>query len=149
MTPLFGLADQARELRVMREMTDSKADSFVRYQQVYQGIPVVAGEIIVQVDQKQQAVSAGGELLPDLNLDVTPQLGPDEPRSQAFAAVAKDYKVDPASLTATTPELWIYDPRLLAGNSLGSGQLVWRMVRERRRPTLAAGRRFTLQRRLL
>jgi Zn-dependent metalloprotease len=127
---LFGLTDQARELNVMREMTDSKAGSFVRYQQVYQGIPVIAGEIIVQVDQKQQVVSAGGELVPDLNLNITPQLGPDEARSQAFAVVAKDYKIDPASLTATTPELWIYDPRLLAGYSLGSGQLVWRMVVE-------------------
>ena len=60
---------------------------------------MLAAEIIVQVDQSQQVVSAGGELLPDLTLDVIPQVTPDHARLQAFAKVSKEYRVDPAGLT--------------------------------------------------
>jgi Zn-dependent metalloprotease len=45
---LFGVSDPEKELSLMK--VDSSADrhSFVRYQQVYQGVPVLGGEIIVQ-----------------------------------------------------------------------------------------------------
>ncbi|OJV95893.1 MAG: hypothetical protein BGO39_21540 [Chloroflexi bacterium 54-19] len=126
---LFGLADQSKELKVMREMTGDQSNNYVRYQQVYQGVPVIAGEIIIQVDPNQQVVSAGGEMSPDLSLNVTPKLTADQARSQAFAKVARNYQVDPAHLTASTPELAIYDPRLLADTE-GFSELVWKMTVE-------------------
>ncbi|NTW35952.1 MAG: hypothetical protein HGB17_07450, partial [Syntrophobacteraceae bacterium] len=38
--PLFGLRDQQQELRLMRLREADRGRSFVRFQQVYQGIPV-------------------------------------------------------------------------------------------------------------
>jgi Zn-dependent metalloprotease len=126
---LFGLTDQSKELNVMRVMTGDQNNAYVRFQQVYQGVPVIAGEIIVQVDPNQQVVSAGGEMSPDLSVNVTPKLSADQARSQAFAKVARNYRVDPVHLTASTPELAIYDPRLLADTE-GFGELVWKMTVE-------------------
>jgi Zn-dependent metalloprotease len=60
---LFGLADQAHELTVMRAPAYA-GHTFVRFQQRYQGVPVMGGEVIVQVDGKRDVLSANGEILP-------------------------------------------------------------------------------------
>lgn len=69
--PLFGVRDQAQELAV-----ESKAvvgtNEFIKFQQTYGGVPVLGGELVVQVDTNRNVVSANGELLPDLNASVTP-----------------------------------------------------------------------------
>jgi len=46
---LFGLTDQAQELAVMRTQTADRGRSFVRFQQVYQSVSVLGGELIVQL----------------------------------------------------------------------------------------------------
>jgi len=46
---LFGVKDQSQELTVAKETTPDKARAFVRFQQVYQGIPVFGGELNVQL----------------------------------------------------------------------------------------------------
>ena len=43
-------------------------------QQVYQGIPVLGGELIVQLDADKNVISTNAEILPDLELNVTPNL---------------------------------------------------------------------------
>ncbi len=44
----FGLIDQAQELTVEQSKAIEDGRSVVRFQQVYQGIPVLGGELIVQ-----------------------------------------------------------------------------------------------------
>jgi hypothetical protein len=51
---LFGLVDQARELSVMQTKSAEQGGSFVRFQQVHSGIPVLGGELIVQVNSSNQ-----------------------------------------------------------------------------------------------
>src|SRR5205085_1967792 len=64
---LFGLRGQDRELTLMQQEHLDGRD-FARFQQVYQGIPVLAGEIIVQTNQQRAVMTANGELMPDLQL---------------------------------------------------------------------------------
>ncbi|MFQ6000527.1 MAG: hypothetical protein ACE5LG_02535, partial [Anaerolineae bacterium] len=124
---LFGLADQANELTVMRTSLADRGRSFVRFQQVYQGIPVMGGELIVQMDSSKNVLSANGEVLPDLAVDVVPTIDAEAARQTALAKVAKDYGLSVADLTTTEPELWIYNPILLGGPGLRFNALVWRM----------------------
>jgi len=123
---LFGLTDPARELTVMRSKIVDRGRSFVRFQQVYQGLPVLGGELIVQLDADQDVVSANGEVLPDLVLDTTPAIEAETARQIALAAVAKDYGLSASELRASEPELWIYNPILLAAPSPRFSALVWR-----------------------
>lgn len=67
---LFGLREAADELNVVKQRTLDDGRSFVRFQQRYQGIPIVGGELIVQVNAKRDIISANGEILPDLELDI-------------------------------------------------------------------------------
>ncbi len=131
---LFGLTNQANELTVMRTKSADRGRSFVRFQQVYQGVPVMGGELIVQVDAQKNVLSANGEVLPDLAVDVVPTIDAQAAQQAALAKVAKDYGLSVADLTTTQPELWIYNPILLGGPGLRFNSLVWRMDVEPREP---------------
>jgi hypothetical protein len=48
--PLFGIEDQAMELILKREKIADRNRSFVRFQQLYRHVPVIAGELIVQME---------------------------------------------------------------------------------------------------
>lgn len=124
---LFGLTDQARELTVTRSKTVDRGRAFSRFQQVYQGIPVLGGELIVQLDANKDVISANGEVLPDLKVNVVPTIGAETARQRALAMVAKNYGLSTDDLSTTEPELWIYSPILLGGPGLRLTTLVWRM----------------------
>jgi bacillolysin len=123
----FGLVDQAQELAVEYSKAVEDGRSVVRFQQVYQGIPVVGGELIVQMNPAQAVLSVNGELLPDLRLDVTPSLDAEAARKTAIAMVANEYEVSAESLTTSSPELWVFNPALLGGPGPRLTSLVWRM----------------------
>ncbi|MEN9936568.1 MAG: hypothetical protein RLZZ387_3147 [Chloroflexota bacterium] len=123
---LFGLRDQARELVVKRQ-TAAHGRSLTRFQQVYQGVPVLGGELIVQTDARRAVVSAGGELLPRLSLAIQPRIQPASAVQEALAVTASVHGADVSNLQSTQPELWIYDPALLGGPGLRVTRLVWRV----------------------
>ncbi len=123
---LFGLRGQDRELTVMQQERLSGHD-FVRFQQVYHGIPVIAGEIVVQTNQQRAVMSANGELMPDLQLATQPSVAADLAAQKALSAIAKAYHLHSSDLRGTTPQLWIFNPALLGGPGLRLSRLVWRM----------------------
>ncbi|MCR4407572.1 MAG: M4 family metallopeptidase [Anaerolineae bacterium] len=124
---LLGLTDQAQELAVMRSKTVDRGRSFVRFQQIYQSIPVLGGEVIVQLDANKDVISANGEVLPEPKVNVVPTISAETAQQRALAMVAKNYGLKADDLTATEPELWIYSPILLGGPGLRLTTLVWRM----------------------
>jgi len=122
----FGLSNPVEELQVMKAPASTGNPAFVRYQQVYQGVPVVAGEMIVGTDEVGNLLSMSGEVSPQPSLSVTPDIAAEQARTTALEAVAKWYELTPADLTATEPELWVYDERLLLPSTRPI-ELVWRM----------------------
>jgi Zn-dependent metalloprotease len=124
--PLFGLSSQDRELTLMQQQRVNGRD-FVRFQQVYQGIPVLAGELIVQTNQQRAVMSVNGEVMPNLQITTQPSVAADLAAQKALAAIAKVYTLSSSDLQATTPQLWIYNPALLGGPGPRISRLVWRM----------------------
>ncbi len=123
---LFGLEDQARDLRVLRLQDADRGRSFVRFQQLKSGIPVLGGELIVQVDAERNVVSVSGEVLPDAALDFEALVSRQTAQETAMALVAKVYGVSLEGLTVDEPVLWIYSPSLLGSPGLPINALVWR-----------------------
>ncbi len=123
--PLFGIKDQATELSVMKSKSAGGGRSFIRYQQQHKGIPVIAGELNVQMDPAGGVLSVNGETSPDILVDTTPSVDAGTARQTALAAVAKWYEGANLHLLAK-PELWIYNPALLGVND-NTNILVWRM----------------------
>jgi bacillolysin len=117
----FGSNDTVRLIR----RGEVAGGSSVRYQQLFRGVPVLAGEIIVNLDARGNLRAMAGEISPDLKLSVDPELGREDAADNARAAAAKVYGVDPSSLEASEPSLWIFDERLLRP-SPRPATLVWR-----------------------
>ena len=124
--PLFGI-DQAGELGPGRTTTRDRGRATVRFQQTHKGVPVLAGELNVDLDQARNVLAVGGEARPGLNLDVSPGIGAGGARRQAVAAISKQRNVAAGELQTTDPTLWIYDPALLGGAVNGPPATVWRV----------------------
>ena len=122
----FGIRDQQRELRVTSSRRTPAGRSVVRFQQEHQGVPVLGGELVVNLDARGNVMSAGGEAL-------APRLwrlrrtwrrrSPGTPRSRPSRRVAAWPRT---TFDSSVPSLWIYDPEILGGPRLGGPDLVWR-----------------------
>jgi bacillolysin len=124
---LFGIHNQASELRAesSNELDGGRADT--HFQQVHEGVPVLGGELNAQVDDANNLLVATGEILPEISLDTEPGVEAKEAQEAALAKIAKDREIETGELQATEPELWIYDPSLLGGPGPDVTRLVWRM----------------------
>ena len=121
----LGLSDPSEELRLEKvESFDNR--SMMRYQQVYQGIPVMGGDLILNTQGEGYLLSLSGEVSPGLSLDTGVQVGAEGASAIALQAMGKWYPEQGAAFKTSEPELWIYDPRLLE-NRAGPIVLGWRM----------------------
>ncbi|MFZ5818725.1 MAG: M4 family metallopeptidase, partial [Chloroflexota bacterium] len=121
---LFGLRNQATDLSVIKQRADGERTT-VRFQQEYQGIPVVGGEMILQVDGNNNIVSVSKEILSKVKVGTQPAVSAAQAGQNALQAAAKKYQLGVSDLTATEPELWVYNPQLI-GPDEGETRLVWR-----------------------
>ncbi|MBI5670914.1 MAG: M4 family metallopeptidase [Chloroflexi bacterium] len=121
----FGLENPAQELQFKQTFGTPGGSTTFRYQQVYQGIPVIAGEMLANYDPRGRLSALAGETSPKLALPTTPTVTADAALALALETVAKDSGAPAAELTGSTPALWIYDPRLLQPSDFPA-RLVWR-----------------------
>ncbi|CAA9384187.1 MAG: Bacillolysin precursor (Neutral protease) [uncultured Rubrobacteraceae bacterium] len=124
---LFGLGDPAQELRAEETDRVGQGRSVVHFQQVHDGVPVLGGELNVQLTDANELLVANGEVLSGAAVGKDPQLTADAARENALAKIARDRNMRAADLDATDPELWVYDPALLGAPGPQITQLVWRM----------------------
>jgi bacillolysin len=123
--PQFGVGNPNNELTITSEK-QSDGRQIVRYQQVYQGVPVLGGELILNMNEGG-LVSMNGEVSPSLNISTSPAVNAGQARETALVLVAKYHHLDVAQLTVSEPALWIYDQRLLEGRATLPPHLVWRV----------------------
>ena len=121
----FGEPTPDRDLRRNGSAPMAAGGESVRYQQFEGGVPVLAGELRVQVSPQGKVRSASGELSTGEAVDTASEVAASAAQATAVASVATDAGVTPGSLAATTPERWVYDPALL-GEPDGTRLLVWR-----------------------
>lgn len=122
----FGVRNPSEELTLARQSVSANGQQTVRYQQVYQGVPVMGGELIVNMNENGELLSMNGEVSPGLAISTAPRVSADAARAAALALVAKYYNLKESDLSVSEPALWIYDPRLLV-RSNSPAELVWRM----------------------
>jgi Zn-dependent metalloprotease len=98
------------------------------FRQEADDVPVLAAEVRVQLDESARVLSASGETSAGPIPSTEPAVTSADAASAARTAVAKQEQLDPASLTAGEPELWIYDAALLGGPAPHPEPvLVWRL----------------------
>ena len=124
--PLFGLSDQEEELLLLKVSHTEDGRSVVRFQQIFQGIPVFGAEIIIQLDADNNIILVNGDLLPNIDLNPIAITGTPEAQQSAVDLVAVTYGVASEALTVSDPELMVYDPGILQPED-GETVLVWKV----------------------
>lgn len=121
----FGEDQPDRDLTVSRTTPMGAGGAAVHFQQLESSVPVVAGELTVQVADGGKVRSAAGELSTGDRVDVIPAVAAGAASATAIGFVAEEAEADASALAAGEPVLWVYDPALLDGS--GPRRLVWRV----------------------
>lgn len=122
----FGLTNPPEELQLSK-IDQPSADRVVsKYQQVYQGVPVMAGELIVNASKTGELLSMNGEVSPGLSLDTTPKLPVKAAIDMAQQGMVKWYGGNREEYASIKSSLWIFDESLLRP-SIRPVALVWRI----------------------
>jgi Zn-dependent metalloprotease len=124
--PLFGVSNQTTELQIKRQNTTEDGRSVVHFRQSYQGIPIFGAELVIQLNATNDIIMVNGDILPGIQLDIMPTINMISARKTALQLVAEKYGLESGSLTASEPELSIYDPGLIQ-EAGGETLLVWQM----------------------
>ncbi len=124
--PEFGIRDASKELSAMQTNHPGNGRVTVRYQQDYQGVPVMGGELIVNTNENGDLYSINGEVSPNLSLSTQPTVDADQARQIALQMMAKWNEKRPEDFIASEPALWIFDESLLQPSNRPV-ELVWRM----------------------
>jgi Zn-dependent metalloprotease len=124
--PEFGLVNAEQNLSVKKSDELESGRLRVRYQQKYQGIPVMGGELIVNTNTNGDLYSINGEVSPKLTLSTQPTIDSEQAEQTALQAIAKWYQKTLEDLLVSEPELWIFDESLLRSSNRVP-ELVWRM----------------------
>lgn len=98
----FGLSDQVKDLTYKSENNFAGRTS-VRFQQLYGGLPVIGGELVVNLDHDGNVISANGETVPASGLITVPIVTTAEATQTAIQAIADARQVPSDSLVATVP----------------------------------------------
>lgn len=110
---LFGVSDATAGLNLRAQLADEAQRSIIRFQQLYEGLPVFGGELLVRLDRRNQLLSVVGETLPEPPAQLTPAISAQAAASIARQIVSKLYTLDEQSLVPDEPALWIYNALLL------------------------------------
>ena len=127
--PRFGIAGGADELQVSAVQPGVAGGKTVRLQQLIAGVPVIGGELQVNLDDQGELRSLTGEGEPDAPPSGEPLVTSDEAAATALASVSRARGMDVDALEATTPRLSILDQRILGGPESGAQgpRLVWQL----------------------
>ena len=120
---LFGITDASSELRRMSTSLCDLGNVHHRYQQIYRGIEVLTGQVIVHQDPQGRFLAVNGDFYP-IRSQVPTQ--PDFSLEDAIFLAAGEMKIEnPQTLEE---KLVIVDPRWYGDPSDGQVHLAWHMV---------------------
>ena len=120
----FGVKDLAAVELKAGAQRDELGIDHVRFQQVYQGVPVTAGELNVHL-RGDGVVAVNAETLPGLEgFNTKPAISPEEALDQVRAALEKYLEIDTADVELRKPRLEILNRGLLEEGSWPT-RLVW------------------------
>ncbi len=110
LSELYDVKDAQTEFAVLRVDTDNIGFHHARLRQLYQGLRVVGGDLIVHFNKYKQAYQVNGRYIPGIALAATASLTPAEAVAKARADLEARGK--PVGALRNNPELIVF-----AGNS--------------------------------
>ena len=108
----FGFGPESEARIASHVPSDAVGQEHVRLQQTFQGVPVVAGELMLHFRQGK-LVAANGRALPGVAVDTTPSVAPERAEEAVRETLRKH--LDAEAVELSVPELQILNRGLLEG----------------------------------
>ena len=135
---LFGLSD-SNTVRVFSQK-DALGGHMIRFQQVFNGVPVSDGGIGIVLNGNNQVIMASGPFFRDINVNTQPSLSADQARSAADAdlqrlsanipdAVANLLQTGLAALTEQAAPIANLEPQLGVYPTADGYRLIWKVAK--------------------
>ncbi len=131
---LFGVGNADNELVLVSTFTDGAGATHMKYQQVYNGVPVFAAILQAHVDNENQLSAVNGVFIPGIALSTSPAFSTSQASEMAVAEVLANppenevtgsvQELSAADLSAMAPTLYVYRDGLIQGIS-GQNHLVY------------------------
>ncbi len=128
---LLGTDDAASSFAPVRARS-SRSDTFVRYQQYFQGVPVFGAEAIVQVSSQGSVRSVLSDVMRDFSGMVAVPMTPSIAAAAAPSWALNDHRLNKLDLQSGgltlegTPELVVYAPTVIGADGLPT--LAWKLI---------------------
>ncbi|MEY3990521.1 MAG: hypothetical protein RI985_1602 [Chloroflexota bacterium] len=123
---MFGVT-QANELSLLKEFTSPDGDTIVRFQQVYQNIPVVGAQINFGITAARTIRMINGEMVPRISLNTSPVINVAQAIQTGLASVRKEFAIDESKISITSASLAIFDQRIMGGFGPPTPTLTWQV----------------------
>lgn len=85
----------------LESINESEGITYYRYNQIYEGIPVLNQNIIISVNSEKKFSSFSGYYIPNLNISTTPLLSEEEASN-----IAKNYLGENSTITSSELVIW-------------------------------------------
>ncbi len=122
---LFGIRSASTELGQASVVTDRQGATHITYKQMYQGVPVFAGELKSHFNPAGDLIVVNGNFIPGIDVVSTPTRSAEEASAVAMAAVKADIGRNVPNVTARAT-LMIYREGLAQGVA-GDNHLAWQV----------------------
>ena len=122
----FGLTNASAQVVKDKSETDKQGYVHLRYQRVYNNVPVFASAFLIHENKIGQVKSATGNVLPITSLDTTPNLTNAEAKAKAVEIGTSQFKMTkPEAETAT---LYIYNKKYINADSADQNYLAYEVA---------------------
>jgi len=120
----MGLVDSSRELTARSSVRDELGMLHVHYDQMYEGVPVFGGQVMVHLEN-DQVVFVNGEVAPKISVDTVPLISEGQAIERAKGYYESRFTSVPSAVREV--KLYIIDRGFLEKKEGDGGRLVWRV----------------------
>ena len=122
---LFGIADADSSLQFQKGDTDAIGAKHQTFQQYFNGVEVYAGRIKTHLDKDNNLYAVGGNVVPEIEINVNPTRTSKEAAATAIAKVTEETEL--GGLNAASAKLFVFRTGLVQGIP-GEDHLVWEIT---------------------
>ena len=120
-----GEVSASRGFAVESQQDSSRGGTVVRLRRTIDGVPLLGGDVAVDVASDGRVRAASGKDTWDSTIDTTPHFAAARATDVALEVTAREHGLAPDSLEASEPELRVFDPRIFEAPGVPRAQLVW------------------------
>lgn len=119
----FGVADSPRELRILKQLSDEKNVSHLIYQQVYNGVPVYGGQLLVHTKNSDVEAANGKYIKLISSVNTAPQITKERASKIALDYAKSNLKIKEPVIKSIT--LYVFNKTSINPKAENKDYLAW------------------------